>query len=122
MQYRVELCDYGNVEKSILCDKIVSGMTDDTLRDKLLQTANLTLEQCLEMCRLSEHSSQQLASAVAAAQNSEVLAITQRDTYKTRLPYIPQRGRARGYNTRWRILYYINIIGQRLIKHSIRIM
>ena len=36
------------------------GIKDDTLRGRLLQTPNLSLEQCIQTCRLSENKSVQV--------------------------------------------------------------
>ena len=55
LQSRIAYCDYGNVENSMLCDRLVCGVKSDRLRERLLQTPNMTLTQCMEMCRLSEH-------------------------------------------------------------------
>ena len=54
LKARIVECDYGNVESSLLCDRLVCGVADNKLRMKLLQTENLTTEQCMSMCRLSE--------------------------------------------------------------------
>ena len=80
LQYRVELCDYENMQDSILCDKLVCGVRDDKLRDKLLQTPNLKLEQCLEMCRLSEHDSRELSGGADGTSGvAEVHAVSRRE-------------------------------------------
>ena len=42
------------------CDRIVCGIKDDNLRNRLLQTPNLILEQCIQTCRLSENKSAQI--------------------------------------------------------------
>ena len=61
LQNRITYCDYGVIEDSMLCDRLVCGVRSNTLRDRLLQTHNLNLTQCLDMCRLSEHNAAQLA-------------------------------------------------------------
>ena len=60
LQNKITYCDYGPVEKSILCDRLICGVKNNRLRDKLLQTANISLTECMEMCRLSEHRAAQL--------------------------------------------------------------
>ena len=55
LSQRISYCGYKNMEQALLCDKLVCGVKDDTLRDRLLQTPNLILKQCIEMCRMSEH-------------------------------------------------------------------
>ena len=61
LQNRISYCDYDEIEDSMLCDRLVSGVRSDILRDRLLQTPNLGLTQCLDMCRLSEHNAAQLS-------------------------------------------------------------
>ena len=41
-----------------------TGVKSDVLHDKLLQTLNLSLSQCLQLCKLSEHSSSSLRSSM----------------------------------------------------------
>ena len=54
-------CEYGTLENSLLKDKIVCGIHDDSLREKLLQSEDLDLDRCCKLCRLSEITSKDLA-------------------------------------------------------------
>ena len=47
-------CEYGPLEDSLLRDRLVGGVASNKLREKLLQTEDLTLIKCIKMCRLSE--------------------------------------------------------------------
>ena len=47
-------CNYGNLEKSILRDRIVVGIKDTHLRERLLRTKDLDLQTAEDMCRASE--------------------------------------------------------------------
>ena len=49
-----------------MCDRIITGVQNSELRDKLLQTTELTLEKCISICELSEFHGAQ----VTASQNS----------------------------------------------------
>ena len=60
LQHKISFCSYSDIEGSILCDRLVCGEQDEHLQDKLLQTLNLSLERCLEMCRMSDHKSSTL--------------------------------------------------------------
>ena len=53
-------CNYGSLNDSLIRDRMVIGITDNSARKKLLQTSKLTLSQCLDICRSSETSSRQL--------------------------------------------------------------
>ena len=57
LEHRIDLCDYGQLEDSMLCDRLVCS-----IRDRLLQTPILTLEQCKDMCRLRENCHTQLST------------------------------------------------------------
>ena len=60
LRNRITHCEYGVLEDSLLRDRLVCGVKDNELRSRLLQTPCLTLTQCIEMCRLNEHKSEQL--------------------------------------------------------------
>ena len=60
LKAKISECEYGDLADSLLKDRIVCGISDNTLREKLLQTEALTLDKCLSMCRLSEITSNQL--------------------------------------------------------------
>ena len=51
---------YGNVEESILRDRIVVGVHDDSTRRKLLQKRNLDLNNAIVIRKASELASKQL--------------------------------------------------------------
>ena len=78
LQNKVTYCDYGPVEKSILCDRLICGVKSNKLRDKLLQTANISLTECMEMCRLSEHRAAQLNHNVPISEEEHVNAMASR--------------------------------------------
>ena len=52
LRSRISHCEYGELGDSFLCDRLVRCKTT---RNGLLQTPNITLKQCEEMCRLSEN-------------------------------------------------------------------
>ena len=43
--------DFGQLEKTIMMDRIVIGIRDDATRRKLLQTRRLTLAMAIDICR-----------------------------------------------------------------------
>ena len=53
--YRLaEDCKYGSLKDSLIRDRIVVRVLDDTLSDRLQAKADLTLEQAVQMSRQSE--------------------------------------------------------------------
>lgn len=47
-------CNFGDLEESLLRDKIVSGILDLSIQERLLQQSNLTLKKAEEFCRATE--------------------------------------------------------------------
>ena len=50
----VRECEFGDIENSLLRDRIVCGVKDTKTREKLLQEENLTLEKCVNICQVNE--------------------------------------------------------------------
>ena len=53
-------CNYGQLTDSLIRDRIISGMRDNTARKKLLQTQKLTLKQSIDIVRSFEVAGEQL--------------------------------------------------------------
>ena len=64
-QYVTELknmattCDYGELREGLIRDRIVIGISDSTLRARLLRETDLDLAKATQMCRADEISKQQ---------------------------------------------------------------
>ena len=43
-------CEFPDLKDSFICDCIVLGVTDNHVRERLLQVPDLTLEKALEIC------------------------------------------------------------------------
>ena len=65
-----DTCNFGALKDEIIRDRIVCGVRDSSLRKKLLQVPELTLEKCIDMCRSAEATSTQLEAM--SAQTSHV--------------------------------------------------
>ena len=52
--------NFGALKDEIIRDRIVCGVRDSSLRKKLLQVPELTLERCIDICRSAEAASTQL--------------------------------------------------------------
>ena len=69
-------CEFDALEESLMKDRIVCGIRDSALREKLLQIDNLTFKQCLDMCTVAEASAEhikQLAPQDDAGKNNEAV-------------------------------------------------
>lgn len=47
-------CNFGTLRDSLIRDRIVCGVSDKTLRDRLLRESKLDLSSCVRMCRAAE--------------------------------------------------------------------
>jgi hypothetical protein len=47
-------CEYGELTDSIIKDRIVEGINNDSTRARLLREKNLSLERCIEVCKAAE--------------------------------------------------------------------
>ena len=63
-----DTCNFGTLKDEMIRDRIVCGVRDSSLRKKLLQVPELTLEKCIDMCRSAEATSTQLEAM--SSQNS----------------------------------------------------
>ena len=63
----IRSCDYGQLEDSILKDRIVIGVRDDATRRKMLQTRKLELNQAIDICRASETATKHLKEMTSTA-------------------------------------------------------
>ena len=50
----IKSCAYGTLEESIIKDRIVIGINDDSTRRKLVQLRKLNLSAAIDVCRVSE--------------------------------------------------------------------
>ena len=55
----VEHCEYGELREQLIRDRIVVGVSDDALSDRLQAQADLTLDQSVQISRQSESRKQQ---------------------------------------------------------------
>lgn len=63
----IECCNYGDLKEEMLCDRIVVGIWDLSLSEKLQTDPDLTLEKAKTMVRQKEGSSEGAAQRAAAA-------------------------------------------------------
>ena len=53
-------CEFGQLTDELIRDRIVCGIADNATTKKLLQESDLTLNKCLDLCRATETSTNQL--------------------------------------------------------------
>ena len=84
-------CNYGQLTDDFIRDRIVVGVRENSLRKKLLLTRDLTLKHCIDICRASETTNQQLKS-MSQAEDKHAIR-TKRDATKNN---DNQRARTKG--------------------------
>lgn len=78
-------CNYGALHDSLIRDRLICGISDSNLRERLLRVADLDLQKCLEICRAAELSKERIETP--SASGLEVHAVK----HKTR--HTPQQNR-----------------------------
>ncbi|CAG4932714.1 unnamed protein product [Parnassius apollo] len=53
-------CDFGDLHESLLRDKIVCGIVNNTVRDRLLRTDDLRLSKAIQICQAAEISKEEI--------------------------------------------------------------
>ena len=53
-------CEFEELKDEMICDRLVCGIADNSVRRKLLQEPKLSLEKCLDICRSAEATSAHL--------------------------------------------------------------
>ena len=85
-------CNYGDLEMSILRDKIVVGIKDTHLRERLLRTKDLDLQTAEDMCRASEITKQ---SAITLDQATAVHKVNEAPKKSTTGPKHQKNGQCK---------------------------
>ena len=62
LRTKASTCEFGVLCESLIRDRIVCGILCDTMREKLLQENDLSLQKAIDMCRASEFSKRQTIS------------------------------------------------------------
>jgi len=65
-------CEFGAVEESMIRDRIVVGIRDESTRHKLLQVRDLSLTKAVDICKASEAAGRQL-KAMSATDHVQAL-------------------------------------------------
>ena len=72
-------CNYGQLVDSLVRDRIVCGIVDSHLRERLLRTHDLDLDRCVDMCRAAEITKQGISvldGGACASGQTEVHKVT----------------------------------------------
>ena len=74
MMKQAELCKYGNLKDELICNRLVSGIKEDRIHEKLLSKKDLTLQKAIQILRTSQ-ATQFQAKGMAAEQEALVKSV-----------------------------------------------
>lgn len=89
----IKSCDFGVIEDSLLKDRLVMGITDDSTRRRLLQIRKLDLNQAIDVCKSSEIASKQMKCITGQSADS-LNVLHSKDGYMHRQKSSPESYRA----------------------------
>ncbi|KAJ3634375.1 hypothetical protein MTP99_011256 [Tenebrio molitor] len=55
-----EHCEFGTLSESLIKDRLVLGIRDKNVKDRLLRTKNLDLVKAVEICKAAEITNKQM--------------------------------------------------------------
>lgn len=73
LRIKAKTCQFGDLTDELICDKMVCGITSDSLRKSLLRDSELTLAKAISVCRIHEMTEE--SSKTLAAQTTSVDAV-----------------------------------------------
>ena len=90
LKREAELCEYGDLKESLICDKLINSVDDSRCSERLLELADheLTLGRVVQICRQTE---------LTRAHMKTLEEKTEKDVHVARSSDSRGRGRARGY-------------------------
>lgn len=62
LRTKAATCEFGELRESLIKDRIVCGIADDSLKERLLRIADLDLKKAIDICRAAEYSKSQIKS------------------------------------------------------------
>lgn len=68
-------CEFGASENDMIRDKIVFGLNDQRLKERLLRESNLTLEKAIDLCRAAETAKAQIQAMTTTGQERAIHAV-----------------------------------------------
>ena len=85
LKRKAATCDFEQLQDSLIKDRIIIGIKDVSLRTKLLEKRDLTLQQTIDVCRSAEVTNTQagkLNASAAAVQEINAVKKSQKHRYK----------------------------------------
>lgn len=78
-------CEFKDLKDGLIRDRIICGINNQNIRERLLRETDLTLEKTLNICRAAEHSRQQLKT-MHESSNANIDAVRHKTTREISRP------------------------------------
>ena len=72
LRIKAKCCHFGDLTEELICDRIVCGLTSDTLRKALLRDSELTLAKAISTCRIHEMT-EESSKTLALQSNADIV-------------------------------------------------
>ena len=72
LRSRAQSCEFSSLKESLIQDRIICGILDDGLRERLLRQDNLTLDKTLQVCRAAEQTRAQAQALSSTGENASI--------------------------------------------------
>ena len=59
LRHLIKTCEYGALEDGLLCDRIVTGTSNNNVQARILSESGFTLDRAIDICRSTEQAEQQ---------------------------------------------------------------
>lgn len=95
-------CSFGELQDSLIRDRIIGGIINRQLKDRLLREEDLTLEKCIRLCKTAELAEKQLKTLQQETSHSVDIVkpkTTGTDRQRKVKPVKPST--SRGYQQQW---------------------
>ena len=89
-------CEFGALKDEMIRDRLVCGITENSVRRKLLQEPKLSLEKCLDICRSAEATSAHLKAISGQSTSTDKPVDTVNALDKRRKTKAPPKRRSKG--------------------------
>ena len=89
-------CEFGALKDEMIRDRLVCGITENSVRRKLLQEPKLSLEKCLDICRSAEATSAHLKAISGQSTSTDKPVDTVNTLDKRRKSKTPPKRRSKG--------------------------
>ena len=82
LRNKASTCEFGDLCDSLIKDRLICGITDGTVRERLLRDSALTLTKSIDYCRASEVSKSQVKSLTEEEKSAHVQIVKKKTAFR----------------------------------------